>query len=117
MATDRDTIAAVATAPGAGGVGIVRVSGPAARAIGAAVCGRALRPRHAHFARFRDADGEVIDEGVALLFAGPASYTGEDVLELQGHGGAIVLQALLRRWQGRGARPAPPPPPATARRV
>ena len=106
MATDRDTIAAVATAPGAGGVGIVRVSGPAARAIGAAVCGRALRPRHAHFARFRDADGEVIDEGVALLFAGPASYTGEDVLELQGHGGAIVLQALLRRCLALGARPA-----------
>ena len=106
MATDRDTIAAVATAPGAGGVGIVRVSGPAARAIGAAVCGRALRPRHAHFARFRDADGEVIDEGIALLFAGPASYTGEDVLELQGHGGAIVLQALLRRCLALGARPA-----------
>ena len=106
MATDRDTIAAVATAPGAGGVGIVRVSGPAARAIGVAVCGRALRPRHAHFARFRDADGEVIDEGVALLFAGPASYTGEDVLELQGHGGAIVLQALLRRCLALGARPA-----------
>lgn len=108
MATDRDTIAAVATAPGAGGVGIVRVSGPAARTIAIAVCGRALRPRHAHFARFRDADATVIDEGIALLFAAPASYTGEDVLELQGHGGAVVLQQLLRRCLALGARAARP---------
>ena len=108
MATDRDTIAAVATAPGAGGVGIVRLSGPAARAIGEAICGRALRLRHAHFARFREADGEDIDSGIALYFAAPASYTGEDVVELQGHGGTAVMQHLLRRCLALGARAARP---------
>lgn len=108
MATDRDTIAAVATAPGAGGVGIVRISGPAARAIGEAICGATLRVRRARFARFREADGEEIDSGIALYFAAPASYTGEDVVELQGHGGTAVMQQLLRRCLALGARPARP---------
>ncbi len=108
MATDRDTIAAVATAPGAGGVGIVRVSGPAARAIGEAICGGALRVRRARLARFREADGEEIDSGIVLYFAAPASYTGEDVVELQGHGGTAVMQQLLRRCLALGARAARP---------
>jgi len=105
---ERDTIAAIATAPGAGGVGIVRLSGPRARAIGEAVAGRELRPRHAHHVRFLDHDGEAIDDGIALYFAAPASYTGEDVVELQGHGGTAVLQALLARCNGLGARLARP---------
>ena len=91
--TDRDTIAAIATAPGAGGVGIVRLSGGHARAIGEAIARRTLRPRHAHHARFHDADGSTLDDGIALYFAAPASYTGEDVVELQGHGGVAVMQA------------------------
>ncbi len=82
---DRDTIAAIATAPGAGGVGIVRLSGPRALAIGEALVARRLRPRHAHHVRFVDAAGEVIDDGIALYFAAPASYTGEDVVELQAY--------------------------------
>ena len=106
MATD--TIVAVATPPGSGGVGIVRLSGPAAPAIAAAVCGRTLRPRHAHHARFLDAAGEPIDDGVALLFAAPASYTGEDVVELQGHGNPVLLQALVARCCALGARMARP---------
>ncbi|KGM56742.1 tRNA modification GTPase MnmE [Lysobacter arseniciresistens ZS79] len=106
--TDRDTIAAIATAAGAGGVGIVRLSGPRARAIGEAVTARALRPRHAHHARFLDAAGEAIDDGIALYFAAPASYTGEDVVELQGHGGTAVLQVLLARCRELGARLARP---------
>lgn len=104
----RDTIAAVATAPGAGGVGIVRLSGPRAKSIGEAVAARRLRPRHAHYARFLDADGAVIDDGIALYFAAPASYTGEDVVELQGHGGAAVLEELLARVCALGARRARP---------
>ncbi|MBX9401010.1 tRNA uridine-5-carboxymethylaminomethyl(34) synthesis GTPase MnmE [Lysobacter sp. BMK333-48F3] len=104
----RDTIAAVATAPGAGGVGIVRLSGPRAKSIGEAVAARRLRPRHAHYARFLDADGAVLDDGIALYFAAPASYTGEDVVELQGHGGPAVLEELLARVCALGARRARP---------
>ncbi|HZH43031.1 MAG TPA: tRNA uridine-5-carboxymethylaminomethyl(34) synthesis GTPase MnmE [Lysobacter sp.] len=106
--TARDTIAAIATAAGAGGVGIVRLSGPHARAIAESVCARRLRARHAHHARFRDADGAVIDDGIALYFAAPASYTGEDVVELQAHGSPAVLDALLRRCLALGARRARP---------
>lgn len=105
---DRDTIAAIATAPGAGGVGIVRLSGPDARTIGEAVCRRSLRPRHAHYARFLGGDGVAIDDGIALYFAAPASYTGEHVVELQGHGGPAVLQAVLGRCVELGARLARP---------
>lgn len=104
----RDTIAAIATAPGAGGVGIVRLSGPRAKAVAEIVCGRSLKPRHAHHVRFRDADGETLDDGLALWFAAPASYTGEDVVELQAHGSPAVLEALLQRCIELGARRARP---------
>ena len=104
----RDTIAAIATAPGAGGVGIVRLSGIQARAIAQAMAGRTLQPRHAHYVRFRDADGETLDDGIALYFAGPASYTGEDVAELQAHGGPALLEELLARACALGARRARP---------
>jgi tRNA modification GTPase len=106
--TPTDTIAAIATAPGAGGVGIVRLSGPRAHAIARAICGRALAPRHAHHARFRDAAGEVIDDGIALHFPAPASYTGEDVVELQAHGSPAVLEALVQAAVALGARRARP---------
>lgn len=104
-----DTIAAVATAPGRGGVGIVRVSGSDARRIAAAVLGENCPPpRVATLARFHDTDGRVIDEGLALFFQGPNSYTGEDVLELQGHGGRVVLEAIVERVVTLGARRAGP---------
>jgi tRNA modification GTPase len=105
---DTDTIVAVATPPGAGGIGIVRVSGPQARSIAAAVCGRGIEPRRAVHARFLDADGSVLDDGIALLFAAPASYTGEDVVELQGHGSPALLQAVVGRCCALGARMARP---------
>ncbi|SJZ96995.1 tRNA uridine-5-carboxymethylaminomethyl(34) synthesis GTPase MnmE [Novilysobacter spongiicola] len=104
----RDTIAAIATAPGAGGIGIVRLSGPGSRDIGERICGRPLAARRAHHVRFHDADDEVLDDGIALFFPGPASYTGEDVVELQGHGGVAVLRALLGRCLELGARHARP---------
>ena len=104
----RDTIAAIATAAGPGGVGIVRLSGPAARAIGEAVCRRALRVRHAHHARFHDGAGEALDDGIALYFAAPASFTGEDVVELQAHGSPAVLHALVGACVALGARRARP---------
>ncbi|MGF6711010.1 tRNA modification GTPase [Luteibacter sp. W1I16] len=103
-----DTIAAIATGAGAAGVGAVRVSGPGAPAIARAMLGREPVPRHAHFAAFRDGDGELIDRGILLYFPGPASYTGEHVLELQGHGSAVLLDALLRRTISLGARLARP---------
>lgn len=101
-----DTIVAIATPPGSGGVGIVRLSGPSARAIAEAVCGRALKTRRARHVRFGDADGDTIDDGIALLFAAPASFTGEDVAELQAHGSPAVLQALVARCCALGARMA-----------
>ena len=90
-------IAAIATAPGRGAVGIVRVSGKDISPVIAAICGRALLPRQATYLPFRDAQGQVIDQGLALHFPAPHSYTGEDVLELQAHGGPVVLQLLLAR--------------------
>lgn len=102
----RDTIAAIATPPGHGGVGIVRLSGPAAPRIAEAIAGVALEPRHAHYARFRDAHGALIDEGIALYFAAPRSYTGEDVVELQAHGSPAVLAQLLDAVCALGARRA-----------
>jgi tRNA modification GTPase len=92
-----DPIVAIATAPGRGAVGIVRVSGAALRPLIEAVCGRMLEPRHATRVAFLARDGQPIDHGLALHFPAPASYTGEDVLELQAHGGAVVLQLLLAR--------------------
>jgi tRNA modification GTPase len=103
-----DTIAAIASAAGAAGVGVVRVSGPAAPVIAATLLGRAPTPRYAHFAAFRDGDGELIDRGLLLHFPAPASYTGEHVLELQGHGSAVLLDLLLRRCCELGARLARP---------
>ena len=103
-----DTIAAIATPAGAGGVGIVRLSGPDALAIGRQLCALALRPRHAHHVRFRDGDGDVLDDGIALAFVAPASFTGEDVVELQAHGSAPVLRQLLARCCALGARIARP---------
>jgi tRNA modification GTPase len=104
----QDTIAAIATAAGAGGVGVVRVSGMRARAIAEVVCAKRMKPRHAHFARFLDEHGEVIDDGIALYFKAPASYTGEDVVELQAHGSPAVLRQLLDRCCALGARIARP---------
>ena len=103
-----DTIAAVATAPGRGGIGIVRVSGPDVTSIAAAVTGRLPEPRYATYSRFKDANGDTIDEGIALYFKGPDSFTGEDVLELQGHGGPVVLDMLLNRILELGVRIAEP---------
>ncbi|KAG9599175.1 hypothetical protein KCV01_g8415, partial [Aureobasidium melanogenum] len=103
-----DTIAAIATGAGAAGVGAVRVSGPLAPSIAATLLGREPKPRYAHFAAFRDGDGELIDRGLLLHFPGPNSYTGEHVLELQGHGSAVLLDALLRRCIELGARLARP---------
>ncbi|HVN41720.1 MAG TPA: tRNA uridine-5-carboxymethylaminomethyl(34) synthesis GTPase MnmE [Steroidobacteraceae bacterium] len=103
-----DTIAAIATAAGRGGIGIVRVSGPACRDVAVAVLGRVPAPRVAELHTFRDESGQAIDAGLALFFPAPHSYTGEDVLELQGHGGAVVLDLLLRRTLSAGARAAGP---------
>ena len=104
----RDTIAAVATPAGRGGIGIVRLSGPAAPRIGADLIGSLPAARRATLARFADARGQVIDEGIALYFPAPHSYTGEEVLELHGHGGPVVMQMLLAACVDAGARLAEP---------
>ena len=108
MPMSRDTIAAIATAQGRGGVGIVRVSGQLAKQIAQQMTGRELKPRYAHYGPFYTDDQQAIDEGLALYFAGPNSFTGEDVLELQGHGGPVVLDMLLQRCVELGARLARP---------
>ncbi len=94
-----ETIVAIATAAGRGGVGVIRASGSQAtiQALIEQICKRTLSPRHAHYGAFIDADGQAIDHGIALYFPAPHSYTGEHVLELQGHGGPVVMQLLLRR--------------------
>ena len=103
-----DLIAAIATAPGRGGVGMVRVSGADIIPLATAILGRVPEPRHATFSRFRDSEGEVLDEGIALHFSAPHSFTGEHVLELQGHGGPVVLNLILQRCLELGARVAEP---------
>lgn len=108
MTAAEDTIAAVATPPGRGGIGVVRVSGPAVADIARAILGRVPPARRAAFHVFRDGDAAPLDEGLALYFPAPASFTGEDVLELQGHGGPIVMDRLLARVLALGARPAQP---------
>jgi tRNA modification GTPase len=102
------TIAAIATPPGRGGVGIVRVSGPQALIIAERVVGFKPTPRYAHFSKFLDENNEAIDEGLVIFFPNPHSFTGEDVLELQGHGGPVVLQLLLQRVLQCGAVNAKP---------
>ncbi|MGE5652524.1 MAG: tRNA uridine-5-carboxymethylaminomethyl(34) synthesis GTPase MnmE [Bacillota bacterium] len=103
MNYDSSPIAAIATAPGRGGIGVVRVSGKDLSSVMQAVCGSAqLKPRYATYLPFLNEDGSAIDQGIALYFKAPHSYTGEDVLELQGHGGPIVLQMLLQRCLAAG---------------
>jgi tRNA modification GTPase len=101
----QDPIVAIATAPGRGAVGIVRVSGQGLGPLVEALLGRALRPREATYLPFKDATGQAIDHGLALFFPGPHSFTGEDVLELQAHGGPVVLQMLLARCLEAAAQP------------
>ncbi|WP_110601634.1 tRNA uridine-5-carboxymethylaminomethyl(34) synthesis GTPase MnmE [Salinicola lusitanus] len=103
----QDTIAALATPPGRGGVGIIRISGPSAEALAERILGHHPTPRYAHYGPFHG-EGSVIDEGIALYFPGPNSFTGEDVLELQGHGGPVLMDMLLERCVALGARLARP---------
>lgn len=105
---ETDTVCAIATAPGRSGVGIVRISGPLSQAISKNILGFSPTARHAHFCDFLDAEGQTIDQGIALFFSAPNSFTGEDVLELQGHGGSYVLKELLTRALQLGARLANP---------
>ena len=105
---DGDTIAAVATATGKAGIGVVRISGPKVVGIAAQITSVSLEPRKAYYGRFRDSQGRVIDEGIAILYKAPASFTGEDVLELQVHGSPVVLDLILERVLQLGARPAQP---------
>ncbi len=103
-----DTIVAIATAAGAAGIGVVRLSGPEALRIAESVCRGRLQPRRAHYLRFHEPDGAVLDDGIALAFPAPASYTGEDVAELQAHGSPAVLRRLVDLCIGLGARHARP---------
>ena len=93
----QDTIAAIATPPGNGGVGIIRISGPSATEISRQLTHKTILPRQALFTSFKDEKGGVIDSGILLYFPNPSSYTGEDIIELQGHGGTVVLNMLLKR--------------------
>jgi len=106
--TESDIIAAISTAPGRGGIGVVRISGPRLEKFLSGIVSRPVPPRRATLADFIDARGSAIDQGIALYFPAPRSYTGEDVLELHGHGGPVVLQLLLKRCLELGARPAQP---------
>jgi tRNA modification GTPase len=103
-----DTIVAIATPAGSGGVGIVRLSGPRSHGIARELCGLELLPRHAHYVRFCEVGGDTIDDGIALRFDAPRSYTGEDVVELQAHGSPVLLRQLIARCCALGARMARP---------
>lgn len=103
-----ETIAAVATARGRGGIGVLRISGPAAATIAEHIAGTKPLPRQARVRSFRDREGQIVDHGLVLWFPAPASFTGEDVIELQSHGGPVLLQALLQAACAHGARPARP---------
>ena len=103
-----DTIAAIATASGAGGVGVVRLSGPSASLIAYGILGQCPQPRHAAYLDFLQANGDLIDRGIAIFFPNPHSYTGEDVLELHAHGGTALMQILLARCIELGSRQAEP---------
>lgn len=108
MQDRQDTIAAIATAPGAGAIGIVRMSGPQSLPIARQISATEPRPRHAHFCDFRDEQDRIIDQGLLLYFPAPNSFTGEDMVEFQGHGGDVVLNILLKRLLDLGARLARP---------
>jgi tRNA modification GTPase len=108
LITGADTIVAAATPPGRGGVGIVRLSGPAAQSIATGVLGTLPAARRAVFAAFRDAEHQSIDAGLVLFFPGPHSYTGEDLVELHGHGGPVIIETLIARLVELGARRAQP---------
>nr|VFK29344.1 MAG: tRNA modification GTPase trmE [Candidatus Kentron sp. MB]VFK33507.1 MAG: tRNA modification GTPase trmE [Candidatus Kentron sp. MB]VFK76243.1 MAG: tRNA modification GTPase trmE [Candidatus Kentron sp. MB] len=108
MLTKSTTIVAPATPPGRGGIGIIRVSGPEVRHIAKAILGDAPTPRYAVYRNFRNAVGDIIDAGLALFFPAPRSFTGEDTLELHGHGGPMVMDLLLQRIIELGAQPAKP---------
>lgn len=108
MLINTDTIAAIATAPGKGGVGIIRISGKHAYTIAHKITQIPLKPRHAHFLPFKNVNDETLDQGIALYFKSPHSYTGEDVVELQAHGGPVVLNLILQTAIEHGARLAKP---------
>ena len=108
MWNNPDTIAAVATPPGRGGVGIIRLSGKLVPELALGILGSLPSPRKAVHRLFKAADGTALDDGIALYFPAPHSFTGEDVLELQGHGGTVVLDMLLKRCVELGARLARP---------
>lgn len=108
MQKPSDTIVALATPPGRGGVGIIRLSGPDANKIAQAITLHELKPRHAHYTDFHLDQETILDQGIALFFPSPNSFTGEDVIELQGHGGPVVLDMLIRRTLELGARIANP---------
>ncbi len=108
MNPNTDTIAAIATATGRGGVGIVRISGNKALTVAETLLHIKLLPRYAHYCPFHSIKGEILDQGIALFFPGPNSFTGEDVLELQGHGGPVILDLLLREITQLGVRLARP---------
>jgi tRNA modification GTPase len=105
---DQETIVAIATASGRGGLGIIRLSGDKALSIATSITGIQLAPRHAHLCSFHDNAGRALDSGICLFFPGPHSFTGEDVVELQAHGGPIILDLLLRETCKLGARQADP---------
>ena len=105
---DSDIISAIATPPGQGGIGIIRISGKDLTKLTKKILGKLPKPRYAHLSQFLDADGRIIDQGIAIFFPGPNSYTGEDVLELQGHGGPAVMNLLLSQCLFAGARLAQP---------
>jgi tRNA modification GTPase len=108
VSSKEDTIAAIATPPGRGGIGIVRISGPRVQAVASALLSRLPSPRIALFTAFLGSDREPLDDGIALFFPAPHSFTGEDVLELQGHGGPVVMDMLLQRVLSLGIRLARP---------
>lgn len=108
MKANTDTIAAIATPPGRGGVGVVRISGKNLTNLAEAILGKLPKPRYASLSNFLDSADQIIDQGIALYFPAPHSYTGEDVLELQGHGGPVIMHLLLNRCLSLGARLAQP---------
>ena len=103
-----DIIAAIATPPGRGGIGVIRISGKNLTKLAETILGKLPKPRYARLSQFLDTNGQIIDQGIALYFPAPNSYTGEDVLELQGHGGPAVMNLLLSQCLSAGACLAKP---------